>query len=123
MFTIQGKIHEVFNTQEISDRFQKREFILETEDKYPQFVKFQVINDKVVLMDGFSKGDPVEVTFRLNGKPFQNRNGETIYFTNLNVVKLLSLKGGGDNQDNSGQYDPNQDIPENPYEDDNAPPF
>ncbi|MBC5991576.1 DUF3127 domain-containing protein [Pontibacter cellulosilyticus] len=87
-FDIQGKLYEVFEEQQISDKFKKREFVLEIPDgSYTQYVKFQLTQDKCSLLDQFKNGDEVKVTFNLSGKPF-TKNGQTMYFTNLQAWRL-----------------------------------
>ncbi|MFD2515604.1 DUF3127 domain-containing protein [Pontibacter locisalis] len=87
-FDIQGKLYEVFEEQQISDKFKKREFVLEIPDgSYTQYVKFQLTQDKCSLLDSYKNGDEVKVTFNLTGKPF-TKNGQTMYFTNLQAWRM-----------------------------------
>ncbi|MFD2244956.1 DUF3127 domain-containing protein [Pontibacter ruber] len=89
-FDIQGKLYEVFETTQVSDKFKKREFVLEIPDgSYTQYAKFQLTQDKCNLLDQFQKGQEVKVTFNLSGKPFV-KNGETLYFTNLQAWRIES---------------------------------
>ena len=88
-FETQGIIHEIFKEQQISDSFKKREFILEVEDgSYNQYVKFQTTQDRCSILDGINKGDTVVVSFNLQGKPFDNKEGKTVYFTNINAWRV-----------------------------------
>ncbi|WP_242928907.1 DUF3127 domain-containing protein [Pontibacter vulgaris] len=87
-FEIQGKLYEVFEEQQVSDKFKKREFVLEIPDgSYTQYCKFQLTQDKCNLLDQYKTGDEVKVTFNLSGKPFV-KNGTTMYFTNLQAWRL-----------------------------------
>jgi single-strand DNA-binding protein len=87
-FDIQGKLYEIFEEQQISDKFRKREFVLEIPDgSYTQYVKFQLTQDKCNLLDSYKNGDEVKVTFNLTGKPF-TKNGQTMYFTNLQAWRM-----------------------------------
>ncbi len=89
-FEIQGKLYEVFDEQQVSDKFKKREFVLEIPDgSYTQYCKFQLTQDKCSLLDQYKSGDEVKVTFNLSGKPFV-KNGTTMYFTNLQAWRLES---------------------------------
>ena len=42
-----GRIHAIFEAQQVTERFRKREFVLELGDnpRYPQFVIFQLTGD------------------------------------------------------------------------------
>ncbi|MEJ8801800.1 DUF3127 domain-containing protein [Pontibacter sp. H249] len=87
-FDIQGKLYEAFEEQQISEKFRKREFVLEIPDgSFTQYVKFQLTQDKCNLLDQFKNGDEVKVTFNLTGKPF-TKNGQTMYFTNLQAWRM-----------------------------------
>ncbi|QCR22970.1 DUF3127 domain-containing protein [Pontibacter sp. SGAir0037] len=89
-FDIQGKLYESFEEQQVSDKFRKREFVLEIPDgSYTQYVKFQLTQDKCSLLDQYKAGDEVKVTFNLTGKPFV-KNGTTMYFTNLQAWRIES---------------------------------
>ncbi len=94
-YSAKGKIYEIFETKVMSDKFRKREFVLEygNNPQYPQYIKFDLNNDSCNLIDAFNKHDEVEVFFDLRGKPYKNRNGEIIYFTNLVVWRIVELNG------------------------------
>ncbi|MFM2133052.1 MAG: hypothetical protein RL156_333 [Bacteroidota bacterium] len=88
-FDVTGKLHEIYPEQQVTEKFRKREFVLETQDgMYQQYVKFQMTQDRCSALDHFSKGDDVKVSFNLSGRPSQNRNGETVYYTNLVAWRL-----------------------------------
>jgi single-strand DNA-binding protein len=87
-FDIQGKLYEVFEEQQVSEKFRKREFVLEIPDgQYTQYCKFQLTQDKCSLIDNYKQGDEIKVTFNLTGKPF-TKNGQTMYFTNLQAWRV-----------------------------------
>mgnify|MGYP001821879109 CR=1 FL=1 len=91
-FEIEGKIVEIFNAQQINDNFRKREFVLEhTKDtgtyQFTDFIKFQLTQDKCELMDNYQVDQNVKVSFNLSGRKYE-KNGETLYFTNLNAWRI-----------------------------------
>ena len=63
MFKIQGTVKVINPTQVISDRFSKREFVIETQDTYPQQVIFQATQDKCALLDQVNVGEFIDVSF------------------------------------------------------------
>lgn len=86
-----GIVYKVGETQQVSDRFSKREIIIELADnpKYPQHVKFQCTGDRCAQLDGIKKNDSVRIEFSLRGRIFQNKKtGEDDCFTNLDVWKI-----------------------------------
>ncbi len=84
---ISGTINKIFNTVQVTEKFCKREFVLETSGKYPEFVKFQVIQDKCEWLDKYEENEPITVHFNLKGKPYE-KNGVTSYFNNLDCWKI-----------------------------------
>ena len=50
---IKGKLVEIFDTVQITETFKKREFIIQDNKnpEYPEFVKVELIQDKVSLLD------------------------------------------------------------------------
>ncbi|MFT5833013.1 MAG: single-strand DNA-binding protein [Cognaticolwellia sp.] len=97
-FEVTGKLHEKFAEQQISDRFKKREFVLEIEDgAYPQHIKFQLTQDRCGLIEPYQVGQDVKVSFNLKGRPYQNRENKTVYFTNIEAWRIEGA-GGATNQ-------------------------
>ncbi|WP_205501011.1 DUF3127 domain-containing protein [Rufibacter psychrotolerans] len=87
-FDVQGRLHEIFDETQVSEKFRKREFVLEIPDgSYTQYAKFQLTQDKCGILDNYKKGDEVKVAFNLSGKPF-TKNGTTMYFTNLQAWRV-----------------------------------
>lgn len=85
-----GKIHKLFEAKQVTERFRKREFVLELGDnpRYPQFVLFQLTGDRCESLDGFSEGDDVRVEFSLRGREWKSPRGEIKYFNSLDVWAL-----------------------------------
>ena len=88
--TIQGKLFKKFDTQQVSDRFKKREFVLEYADNpmYSQFVLFQMTQDRVSVLDAFVEGAMVEVDFNIRGREWISPQGEKKYFNSLEAWRI-----------------------------------
>lgn len=83
-YEVTGKLIWAGETEKKTESFQAREFAIETpDDKYPQAVKFQLVQDRCDLLDNFTEGDMLKVHFDLRGREW---NGK--YFTNLNAWKI-----------------------------------
>lgn len=80
---ITGKLHKVFETEQKTESFKAREFVIETSGEYPQFVKFQLTQDRCALIDNYKEGADLKVHFDLRGREWQGK-----YFTNLNAWKI-----------------------------------
>jgi len=68
-YELEGQIDSIDDTVTFDSGFSKREFVVETVDeKYPQFVKLQVVKDKCDGLDDYQSGDMVKVKFNLSGR-------------------------------------------------------
>ena len=106
-----GKLHTIFDTKQVSERFTKREFVLELVDgKYPQTVLFQLTGDRCANLDQFQVGDEVRIEFNLRGREWKSPQGDVKYFNSLDVWRIESARqaqrprrgsggGGGDPRD------------------------
>jgi len=83
-----GKLHLILATEQVTEKFKKREFILEIGDQYKEYPKFQLVNDKCSLIEHFIEGQEVTVSYNLRGKPFKNKQGQDVYYTNLDAWKV-----------------------------------
>ncbi len=90
---VKGTIKAIFAEQVISEKFRKKEFVLTTNDKYPQDVLFQLTQGNTDLIDTIRVGEEVEVKFNLRGKEYINREGKMSYFNSLEVWQVSIQKG------------------------------
>ncbi|QNF35101.1 DUF3127 domain-containing protein [Adhaeribacter swui] len=122
-FEVQGRLHEIFDEVQVSEKFRKREFVLEIPDgSFTQHVKFQLTQDKCSVVDQYKIGDEVKVNFNLSGKPF-TKNGTTMYFTNLQAWRMEKAGAGGGNAGNGRAEQPATSSPFLTEEIDNDLPF
>lgn len=92
---VTGTLKAKFDTQKVSDRFQKREFVLTTEAStpYPQHVSFQVTQDKCNILDQFNDGEEIKVQFNLRGREWNGPQGIK-YFNTLEAWRIEKVSGG-----------------------------
>ncbi len=88
--SISGSILEISEVQQIKETFKKREFILESTEnpQYPEFIKFELIQDKCAIMDAHKAGDKITVHFNLKGRKWTDREGKVVYFNSLQAWKI-----------------------------------
>ena len=112
-----GRLHAVFDTKQITERFQKREFVLEIAEnpQYPQYVAFELTGDRVGEIEQFRVGDTLEVEFSLRGREWTSRQGEVRYFNSLDVRAIRGQGSGG------GNAAPPPDDEPPPFTDDDVP--
>ncbi|MGB6035183.1 MAG: DUF3127 domain-containing protein [Cryomorphaceae bacterium] len=90
MFSINGKLVVKNGTEQVTDKFKKREFVIADEgSQYPQEIIFQLTQDRVDLLDPYNEGDMLKVNFNLRGRRWQNpKTGETRFFNSLDAWRL-----------------------------------
>ena len=91
---IQGKLFLIKDTQKVSNKFSKREFVLEYADNpmYPQFIEFQFTQKNCDKLDGYKAGQMVEIEFNLRGREWISPQGEKKYFNSLEAWKINKLE-------------------------------
>jgi hypothetical protein len=111
---IKGKVYEVGPTVQATESLKKRELILEyiENPQYPEYLKFETVNDRCALLDNVRPGDDVEVFFNLKGRPWTDKAGKKSYFNSLQLWKVIALAG------NTPSYTPPADLSAAPDEDD-----
>ena len=89
-----GKLIEIYPTQEINDRFKKREFVVEVGEnaQYPNYAKFQLVQNKCEDINAFKVGDMVKISFDIRGGKWE-KDGRVNYITNLQAWRIESLAG------------------------------
>ncbi len=121
---VTGKLHTIFDTAQVTERFRKREFVLEMGDnpKYPQVVLFQLTGNRCEQLEDFAVGDEVRVDFSLRGREWTSPRGEVKFFNSLDVWTLSKISGSHENHhDNSDGPPPLMEEP--PGVDDDDLPF
>ena len=92
-YLVTGLVHKVGEVVNVSDSFKKRQLVIVTEDRYPQYLNTQLVQDKVNLLDNLKKGDKVELNINLRGREWPDpKTGENKYFNTLDVWTLVKLE-------------------------------
>jgi len=95
-YEVTGKLIVKDDIQAISDRFRKRDFVLEVENErnpdWNDFIKVQLTQDRCDLVENMDINDMVKVSFNLRGRKWEN-NGQTSYFTNLEGWRVEKVSG------------------------------
>lgn len=83
---LSGTIKLIGEKQTFDSGFQKVEFVLTTnEEKYPQDIKFEVVQDKVDDFIKYNKvGKAVDVDFNVRGNEYKGK-----YYVSLNAWKVF----------------------------------
>lgn len=90
-FEVTGKLINIEKTQNISDSFKKRDFVIEVENSsnssWVDFIKFQLTQTRCDLIDPFTLNDEIIVSFNLRGRKWE-KDGKVSYFTNLEAWRI-----------------------------------
>lgn len=86
-----GKVKFIGAEQEVTASFKKREFVVATEEQYPQFISINFVQDKTELLDRFNVGDEIKVSINLRGREWVNPQGETKYFNDIQGWRIEAL--------------------------------
>ena len=87
-FELTGVILEIFPSQTFNKGFRKREFVIETGDKYPQKIIFGLVQDKCDMLDSYGVGDTVAVAFDVKCRDWTDKSGQVKYFNTLEAFRI-----------------------------------
>jgi hypothetical protein len=90
---IRGKVHEIGETQQVTDTFKKRDLIIQYAEnpQFVEYIRFEATQDRTNLFDNLTIGEEVEVSFNLRGRPWTNRDGVTSYFNSLVAWRVTKV--------------------------------
>ncbi len=119
-YEISGKIIEKSATQQKTETFKTREFVIEKTDDIggrtiSNYIKFQTVQDKTELLDKFNTGDMVKVYFNIRGTKW-NKDGRDLYFTNLDAWRIENEVSALQNAENNFSDKQPDFTPDNEYE-------
>jgi hypothetical protein len=91
-YSIKGKLFSKSAVLQVNDRFKKLEFVLEVQEQngdtiYTNYIKFQLAQNKCDLINNFSIGQEVELSFNIKGNKYE-KAGVTNVINTLDVWKI-----------------------------------
>jgi hypothetical protein len=97
-FEINGKLYEKFDTVIVSDKFRKREFVIEKTESasfgdITDHIKFQLTQDRCDQLDRCNINDEVKISFNIRGRKWE-KDGKVSYFSNLEAWRLEKVETG-----------------------------
>lgn len=99
---VTGKIKLINETQTFgTNGFRKREFVVTTNEQYPQLILLELVQDKCDLLNSFKVGQDVKVSINLRGREWINPQGEAKYFNTIQAWRIEKL--GESNTTNTNQ--------------------
>lgn len=109
-FELTGVIIEIFPAQTFNKGFRKREFVIESGDKYPQKIVFGLVQDKCDMIDSYGIGDTVNVSFDVKGRDWTDKMGQTKYFNTLEAYRINGQQRAATGGSKKSEEDENDDI-------------
>lgn len=94
---IRGKVHEIGQTQNVTETFKKRDLIVSYAEnpQFVEYIRFEATQDRVNIFDNLAVGEDIEVSFNLRGRPWTNKEGVTTYFNSLVAWRVTKLANTG----------------------------
>ena len=103
---VKGKIVKIENTKTVGNDFKVREFVIETDDQYPQFLPMQMVKDNVTYLDKFKAGDEVTCHINLNGRKYAKKDGSGDgYFLSITTWRIENAGATADAPPSIGEKD------------------
>ena len=105
---LKGTIKVIGEKQTFDSGFQKVEFVITTEDQYPQDVKFEIVQDKCDDFLKYNKvGKKVEVSFNVRGNEYKEK-----YYVSLQAWKVFGASETATTTESApAQDEPVDDLP------------
>jgi hypothetical protein len=88
-YEMAGSVKLIMEQQTFASGFTKREFVLTSEEEYPQDIKFACVKDRIALLERVQPGERVKVIFRIRGNFAKDR-----YFVDLQPQAIERLDAG-----------------------------
>ena len=87
------KIIMIGKLQEFNSGFTKVDFVVETQEDYPQTIILEAHKEKADNLIQYNKvGDFVDVSYNLRGRSWVNPEGETKYFNSIVAWKTFKAE-------------------------------
>ena len=108
--SVKGTIKQITN-ESTYGKTRKKSLILTTEDKYPQTLEIEFLNDKINLIEGYDVGEQVEIPINIRGREWTSPKGDVRYYMSLigwKIDRTVGLTNATQNQD---RKEANVDLP------------
>ena len=94
-FEVSGKVIDISPVNQVSEKFKKREFVIEKKEAggaavFIDYIKFQLLQDKCDLINESFMNEDVKIWFNLKGNKWE-RDGKINYFTNLDAWRIEKI--------------------------------
>ncbi|MHA7823704.1 DUF3127 domain-containing protein [Chryseobacterium arthrosphaerae] len=84
-----GVIKKIDPIQTFKSNFEKQEFLIVTEDRFPQTLKIEVHSLHIDILDRFNPGDKVLIKIKILGKEWTGKDGSVRYYNTIVANKIV----------------------------------
>jgi len=84
---LQGEIIYIGETIQVNDAFKRREFVVKTDDQFPQEIILQFTQERCVFLNDIEVGMVATIGYNLRGRSSQNGTGKK-WFNTLDAWKI-----------------------------------
>jgi hypothetical protein len=85
---ISGQIIHIGQLEVMTEKFKKREFVIQTDGKYPQEIQLQVTQDKCDLLNNLKHGDIVDASINIRGRSWTSKEGVKKWFNSIEAWSI-----------------------------------
>ncbi|HZK08958.1 MAG TPA: DUF3127 domain-containing protein [Bacteroidales bacterium] len=120
-YEITGTLIEKYDAVQVTDRFRKREFVIEKREtvgvnEFIETIKFQLTQDKCEAIENIPVGQQIKVVFNIRGRRWE-KNGQVSYFNNLEAWRVEPLQSQATQANTAPPPSMNEIPPEGPTDD------
>jgi hypothetical protein len=85
---ISGQIIHIGQLEVMSEKFKKREFVIQTEGKFPQEIQVQVTQDRCDLLNNLKFGDIIDASINIRGRSWTSKEGVKKWFNSIEAWSI-----------------------------------
>ena len=98
-YDLTGRLLAKYDTIQRKESFKTREFVVEKTEEISgrtitNYIKFQCVQDKTMMIDRLNVGDEIKVHFNIKGSKWE-KDGKTNYITNLDAWRIEQILQAG----------------------------
>lgn len=105
-FYVDGSFKSIGEVQDFNG-FKKREFVIQTDEKFPEMIKMEFHNDNVDVLDRFLIEEMVTIAFVIKGNEYQGKR-----YNNIIAIAIQEIIDGKVEKELNKQIKENKRIKE-----------
>lgn len=111
---ISGQIIHIGQLEVMSEKFKKREFVIQTEGKFPQEIQVQVTQDRCDILNNLKHGDIIDASINIRGRSWTSKEGVKRWFNSIEAWSINYGNSSGTSFEQKTFQQMEQKAPEQP---------